>query len=373
MLVCIRWSYLWNVYFIGGLKKVFKTLKIKNIQSHKDTELEFVNGVNVIVGSSNNGKSAILRALYWLRYNRPLGTDILLSHWCIDDKGNQKNKMEVTLETDGGVVSRCRGKSENQYIVNGEIFNVVKTDVPDDVENLLKLTETNIQKQQDAPFLLSLTGGQVAQYFNRVVKLDVIDDVLSKAESLRRKCNSDIKVVDGAISKANETIDNFGWVLDFEKKVNVYEKLSGEEDKFNAEIENVENLLIDYNKLLGCSYNTAGLKKIIESIDKYVGIEDDCVGRIDELEKTLYEYANVSDNCVYDFSTENTKLKRIDVYNEKLQVIEDSIDKLNCELSDYANWVDCIEDNQKKIEELKSELPEVCPLCGGKLDKEVLC
>ena len=40
-------------------------IKIENIQSHKNTELNLSNGINVIVGSSNNGKSAILRALYW--------------------------------------------------------------------------------------------------------------------------------------------------------------------------------------------------------------------------------------------------------------------------------------------------------------------
>ena len=65
------------------------SIKIQNIQSHKDTQLEFNPGINAIVGSSNNGKSAILRALYWVVYNRPLGTDNLLSHWAFDKKGNQ--------------------------------------------------------------------------------------------------------------------------------------------------------------------------------------------------------------------------------------------------------------------------------------------
>ena len=68
---------------------MIKSIQIKNIQSHKDTSLEFSPGINAIVGSSNNGKSAVLRALYWARYNRPLGTDTLLSHWAVDKKGNQ--------------------------------------------------------------------------------------------------------------------------------------------------------------------------------------------------------------------------------------------------------------------------------------------
>lgn len=52
---------------------MIKSIELKNIQSHENTRLDFDKGINVIVGSSNNGKSAILRGLYWARYNRPLG------------------------------------------------------------------------------------------------------------------------------------------------------------------------------------------------------------------------------------------------------------------------------------------------------------
>ena len=76
---------------------MIRKLNIQNIQSHKNTELEFSPGINAIVGSSNNGKSAILRALYWVRYNRPLGIDNLLSHWACDIKGNQIAPMQATI------------------------------------------------------------------------------------------------------------------------------------------------------------------------------------------------------------------------------------------------------------------------------------
>jgi exonuclease SbcC len=49
---------------------------IKNFQSHKNTNIDFQrNGVNVIVGTSDQGKSAILRAILWAVNNRPMGTD----------------------------------------------------------------------------------------------------------------------------------------------------------------------------------------------------------------------------------------------------------------------------------------------------------
>jgi exonuclease SbcC len=44
-------------------------LKIKNFQSHHDTEIEFGPGINVITGTSDAGKTSILRAIMFVLYN----------------------------------------------------------------------------------------------------------------------------------------------------------------------------------------------------------------------------------------------------------------------------------------------------------------
>lgn len=38
-------------------------LKLKNFQSHKDTYMEFADGLNVIVAPNNTGKSVLFKAL----------------------------------------------------------------------------------------------------------------------------------------------------------------------------------------------------------------------------------------------------------------------------------------------------------------------
>ena len=90
-------------------------IELKNIQSHKDTTIELDPGINIIVGSSNNGKSTIMRAINWVTYNRPLGIDTLASHWILDKKGNLKDTMSASIFTDDGhSVTRKRTKDENQ-------------------------------------------------------------------------------------------------------------------------------------------------------------------------------------------------------------------------------------------------------------------
>jgi len=70
---------------------MIKTLSIQNYQSHKDSTLEFDPGVNVIVGSTDSGKTAIIRALRWLIWNRPNG-DSFRSTWGGDTKVTESKK-----------------------------------------------------------------------------------------------------------------------------------------------------------------------------------------------------------------------------------------------------------------------------------------
>ena len=42
---------------------MIKSLEIKNVQSHKNSRLEFSPGINALVGTSNNGKSAIFEGV----------------------------------------------------------------------------------------------------------------------------------------------------------------------------------------------------------------------------------------------------------------------------------------------------------------------
>ena len=53
---------------------MIKSVELKNFQSHNQSRLEFCDGVNIIVGASDSGKSAILRGLFWVLYNNPNGT-----------------------------------------------------------------------------------------------------------------------------------------------------------------------------------------------------------------------------------------------------------------------------------------------------------
>ncbi len=50
---------------------MINSLSLKNFKSWKDTLLEFHKGVNAIVGTTDAGKSNVIRAIRWVVFNRP--------------------------------------------------------------------------------------------------------------------------------------------------------------------------------------------------------------------------------------------------------------------------------------------------------------
>lgn len=350
---------------------MIRKIKIKNIQSHKETELEFVSGINAIVGSSNNGKSAILRALYWLRYNRPLGIDNLLSHWAFDKKGNQIEPMEVTVENAVGTITRRRAKDENQYIVNGKKLNVVKTDVPEQVEELLCLTDTNIQRQQDSPFLLSLSSGQIAQYFNKTVRLDIIDKVLSNAESQRRKTSQEIKQVENLFSEYENKKEKYSWLDSVEKLLVKYENVSEKNDNVQKEINLLCEQIEKYNRYAGIKqkYNfVLEAKKIISNFEK---LDSKTAGLDNEIENVScsLDVFNECQNKIYPSFVEQEKL--INQF-EKFNFDEGEINYLEEKINVYNQLKNKMEKCKLQAGDLKKQLPKICPLCGAVM-KEGVC
>jgi exonuclease SbcC len=149
---------------------MIKQLTIRNFQSHKDTTLDLDPGVNLIVGQSDSGKTAIFRALKWLVTNRPSG-ESFRSSWGGD--------TEVMLALDDGKVFRLKGKKASHYILNGaEPFTALGTEVPESIAQALNINELSWQAQMDPPFLLSASPGEVARTLNEVADLDKIDTTL---------------------------------------------------------------------------------------------------------------------------------------------------------------------------------------------------
>ena len=326
---------------------MIKSIKLKNIQAHKNSKLEFDKGINAIVGTSNNGKSTIIRALNWNRYNRPLGIDTLASHWIVDDKGNLKDEMSVTIENDFGIVARKRTKNENQYIVNDKELNVVKSDVPLDVEQILNLSETNIQNQQDSPFLLSETSGKVAEYFNRIVRLDVIDRVLTKAEITRRKTNQEIQVLENSIKNNEKKLEDFDWLVDVEKLLNKIERVNLKNTQLKQDKIEILNKITEYKNQLRNQRDLKDSKEILNTIERELENNNRLNENYNSLKSEIEKYKNCK---IYpDFNSNKVLIKQIEKELDYKENLNNQIVCLIDIISNYKNCIHNIELNKEKM------------------------
>ena len=343
---------------------MIKSIELKNIQSHENTKIEFDKGINCIVGSSNNGKSAILRGLYWVKYNRPLGIDTLASHWALNEKGDLKDAISVKIENDYGTVIRQRTKTDNQYIVNDKVLSVVKSDVPQEVESVLKLSDTNIQRQLDEPFLLSSTSGEVAKYFNQVVRLDIIDKVLTNAESTRRKTKQEIEHTENQIKDYESKLESFGWLDSVEKLLQKYDRVKSKNDELQETINKLKAQIEKYNEAESIvnKCNFSKVKKIIIEIENISSDKLNLEEKIHNLSNDISYMENVK---IYpDFSKEKKIIGDLLNYHPDTEKIE----KLKNNIYMYGIHKMHIENSDADIRCLKEQLPDICPLCGKPMD-----
>jgi exonuclease SbcC len=191
------------------------SLEIKNFQSHAETKLEFAPGTNTILGDTNSGKSAIIRALILLFQNRPLG-DAYVS-W-------GKKECAVGIATPSGKARRQR-KPFNGYVIKDEKYKDIGTDVPPELAEVANLGPINFQTQFDPYFIVRETPGQISRYISELLALDQPDVAVAAARAQQSTLNRDVTRVNGEIETLQAGIDALNGLDEAAADVNRSEEL----------------------------------------------------------------------------------------------------------------------------------------------------
>ncbi|TCP53697.1 exonuclease SbcC [Tumebacillus sp. BK434] len=196
--------------------KTIRNLRIENFQSHELTEMAFDDGLNVIVGASDNGKSAVIRALRWLLYNEPRGSDFMRV-------GATQCRVMIEL-ADGSRVTRERTPSKNRYIVmqaSGEeqIYEGFGNTVPKEVSDLtgvrkVALDEDNetplhLGTQLEPPFLLSEPGSIKAKAIGRLNGVHIIDAASRDTNRDLTRANADERGFREQLTEVEQELEQF--------------------------------------------------------------------------------------------------------------------------------------------------------------------
>jgi DNA repair exonuclease SbcCD ATPase subunit len=178
-------------------------IHLTNFQAHRDRQLTFVPNVNLITGKTNSGKSSVFRAIRWLVEHKPItGLQTF-----------DEPHTEVTIASERGEVTRFKHPSEGYgYRVAGQTFVACATKQPSEVQATLGLSEINLQGQHDAPFLLTLSPGQMAKELNRIVDLSIIDKANAMAASNATRTKGELSAMETIAEKQKAELDQIAWV-----------------------------------------------------------------------------------------------------------------------------------------------------------------
>jgi DNA repair protein SbcC/Rad50 len=409
-----------------------KRVEIRNFQSHKNTNIDFTKGTNALIGSSNSGKSAVIRAIRWCLINTPSGTDFITV-------GENEAKVKVFL-SNGKIIERRRNRgSVNVYVlyegeeILGE-YTGFGSKVPQEIAEAHGITPiaNNIYfqfaHQLEAPFMLSLTPSKRADLLGDLEELSRIDTALTGVNDdirLYKKEKVNLEKEEKALAleydKLNRKISFFkerieklkSLKVSIKNKASLYEYLSNlygylkEIDEKLADLEKEKNkidqalsawpndleervnkyqvLETNYNRLVEIDKELASMKVVdkqrVLAIEK---VMDSLGEKIDMYKKLaqIYEELKKNDETIESIRSQHAKIKKIETID--FDSLDTKIDQFKVLSAEYKRLTTIDENISEAREQIKSasqqmdeELNEfvealqheqVCPTCGRETD-----
>lgn len=146
---------------------MIRRIELVNFMSHARTVIEPAEGLTVLVGPNNCGKSAVVAALQILCQND--NSTYVMRH--------NERECSVTVETsDGHTVQWSRKSNSPRYVINGQVFDRLdRNSIPDELHDVLCLPrvsadgnrefDVHFGEQKSPVFLLDKPGSHAAQFF----------------------------------------------------------------------------------------------------------------------------------------------------------------------------------------------------------------
>ena len=145
---------------------MIRRIRLVNFMSHVHTVIEPADGLTVLVGPNNCGKSAVVTALQILCHNE--NSTYVTRH--------NERECSVKIETDDGHVIEWRRRNSPSYTVDGVPFDRLgRSGSPDELHDVLRLPKVSAEgnqefdvhfgEQKSPVFLLDKPGSHAAQFF----------------------------------------------------------------------------------------------------------------------------------------------------------------------------------------------------------------
>lgn len=327
--------------------KYISRVILENFQSHKYTDMDLSQELNVIVGPSDTGKTAILRGIKWALFNEPSGDYFIR-------EGESECSVTVFFN-DGNAIKRYRSLSKNIYYIIDPKGNEMKfegfgTSVPQEVTDITCMTKIfldnttsksiNMSDQLEGPFLLSEKGSVKASAIGKLVGVDLVDEALKEGLKDLRNLKIESKTYEERNEKLTLEMKEFEYLDDVKIQLESAIRLEKEIDLKMYNLKNLEVYKESLEKL------TLEMKNIQENyLSKLEKINE-----LDYLIRDLeYEYRRYRD--IY---KKGKSLDLISLENNSLGVRLGEVNKF-IDLEGNLVYIKKLLETKKVFEDLRSK------------------
>jgi len=339
---------------------ILKTLTLVNFKTHKNTTIEFDN-VTSFIGTSDSGKTNIIRALKILLFNEDFPAS-QIRYGCSEStitielvNGNKvsrtrNTKGQTVTITENGVTTSYTGKNDvNSLVQKITGFNKLLLDQNDSPENL------NFIGVHDGPYLLNAGSATVQKKISSLLGISKLEDlkgIIQKEKKATVKEEAEVQ------RKLLSTVAELGLLetrLDVANNLfKEIEHIQKQRNQFQQASENINNFI----KQFGTSYIlTANLSSLLHELVKIKELFRFKIGLLSQVKGV---------NDLPKLKVINIKglLNTCFVYQNNLKVLklikEYSDLKPTNNLEDLKNTLNNLKAKQKKLLKQRG----VCPTCG---------
>ena len=352
---------------------MFKSVRIKNILSYKDSIFEFDPRVNALIGETDCGKSAVFDAIGKVINNKPSGNE-LVSHWA------KEGSIEL-VTTEGNEIIRIIGK-RNLYFLNGKELKAFGQGVPDQISEALNMSSINMQIQGDRHFLLPsfYSPGEVARILNSLIGLDDIDKSTSYISKHLRQISSTRTEKQQELQLLEDQLQKYDDLDEMETMVRHAEMFQAQVTASNTRLQNMITISQSANELL-CRINNQD--DILRHESRIIRIEKKLqnLNKLKKKEETLEYYKEESDYLTTTINNSDLFIQHkstIDKLQSQVKSISEKEDRLFQLEQIQESWLqlNIVVKEQGRIEErlhkeFDKEFPDECPLCEAPKDWDI--
>lgn len=288
---------------------MLKKIEIWDFESHEHTILDDLSdGLNLICGESNSGKTSIVRALKLVAYNDFDPASVRVG----------AKKCKVMVESDRGKVTVERGKKVNLWTVEPkggkkeELRAVGVSVVPQAAEiiglKMVKLGDVevpvNIMDQLESHFMLSSVGGDKAsgsmraQIVDEISGLSGIEGVIKDVSLDRHRFGREVKRIEDEMNVTISKLHDEDRIAEDEAVVDEAQKLVDENEECLTLAGEFENTHAEYVSMQDDINNLQGSLKALPDHERAIkaadGVEES-LSKAVSADKTHKEAMHVSE------------------------------------------------------------------------------